>query len=138
VQKADLKWFNFWLWVGFALVALIIFLSLTSKPIQIGFHMGDKVAHGLGYGVVMGWFLQLYTGRGVRLLLALVFIAMGASLEFLQGLNPMRYFDWWDMLANAVGVILAWLSGFTVLSELLLRFERFGFTLFDFERKGKG
>ncbi|MDQ7015636.1 MAG: VanZ family protein [Gammaproteobacteria bacterium] len=124
MQKADLKWFKVWLWVGFALIALIIGLSLTSKPIHIGFHMGDKVAHGLGYAVVMGWFLQLYPGRVARALLALAFVAMGASLEFLQGLNPMRYFDWWDMLANAVGVILAWLSGFTVLGQLLLRFER--------------
>ena len=34
---------------------------------------------------------------------------MGALIECLQGLTDYRSFEWLDMLADAVGVTLAWM-----------------------------
>jgi glycopeptide antibiotics resistance protein len=55
--------------------------------------------------MLMYWFAQLYAKR---LFYALGFIAMGVALEFIQGMTPYRTFEYFDMVANAAGVLLGW------------------------------
>ena len=50
----------FLLILGWALVALIIYLSLTPHPPSIHVAQGDKLGHAFGYPTTMFWFAQLY------------------------------------------------------------------------------
>jgi ABC-type Mn2+/Zn2+ transport system permease subunit len=116
----------FWLWLagGWLAVLLTIYLSLISKPlVELTFDYGDKLGHFLVYGVLMGWFVQLYQSRPLLIAHALFLIALGVGLEFLQQYSG-RYFDIADMVANSGGVGLALLLLFTPGQALLLRLER--------------
>ncbi len=113
-----------WLFVAVMLLVLILYLSMTSKPYLPTPGHSDKLYHFLAYMVLMGWWLQLFQQRISRLILALVFIAMGVGIEVMQSYHPLRYFDVWDMLANTSGVVLAWLLGFTVFDQALYFVER--------------
>jgi len=98
-----------WLTLGWALIGLVIYLSLTPAPPKlIHFTYADKVKHLMAYGALMGWFGQLYAANRQQLVWALGFGVMGVVLEFLQGWSGYRTFDVVDMLADAVGVLLGW------------------------------
>jgi VanZ family protein len=121
---ARLKHFKWWLVIGFALIAGINYWSLTSSVwIPMPGHT-DKIYHAGTYAGLMLWWLQLFPSRSARVLLAVIFIAMGIALEVLQSFSPMRYMDYADMAANAAGVAIAFVMGFTALDQLLFRFER--------------
>ena len=51
----DLKLRFLWLTIGYALVALVVFLSLTSNPVdmEMGLPYEDKVFHAFAYFVLM-------------------------------------------------------------------------------------
>ncbi len=114
----------FWLTIGCCILATIFYFSFTSKSFVPSPGHADKLYHGFAYAVLMGWWLQLYTNRRMRLGLVLLFIAMGACIELMQSFHPMRYFDLKDMLANAIGVLIAWVLGFMGFDQILYRFER--------------
>ena len=98
-----------WLIVGWALVVLVIYLSLAPISVDIApVQHGDKLEHALAYAVLMAWFACLYAARPVRLGYALGFIALGIVLEFLQRETGYRNFELLDMAADAVGVALGW------------------------------
>lgn len=129
---AHLHWARLWLLIGMLIIFLIFYLSLASKtPSVVHFDHADKVLHFLAYGVLMGWFVQVFHNRKGRLLIALGFIAMGILIEVLQAQHPMRHFDVLDMLANTTGVTLAWLIGFTQLDSILIWFERMIFRFYQ-------
>ena len=109
---------SLWLTIGWLLVMLVAYLSLIPRPPSIDVTAGDKVAHVLAYATLMLWFLQLYPARR-RLLLAISFVLVGVGLEALQGLTPSRSFQYLDMAADAGGVALGWLLGYTRLSYTL-------------------
>ncbi len=118
-----LKYRPLWLAIGWSLVALVLYLSLTTRPVELGIDHGDKYMHLLAYFVLMGWFQQLYPERSSQLLLLGLFIGMGIGLEYLQGMSGMRLFDPADMVANTLGALLAWLLGWTGFASLLRRLE---------------
>ena len=114
---------NLRLSIGGLLVALIIFLSLTSNPPTINATGSYTFAHVIAYGTLMLWFLLLYPmSRG--LIIAVGLIAMGILLELLQGLTDVRSSDYMDMAANTGGVMLGWLFGKSWLSAALEALER--------------
>ncbi|VAW50445.1 hypothetical protein MNBD_GAMMA06-1739 [hydrothermal vent metagenome] len=123
--EPDLKLRLLWLLVGYALVALVIFLSLTSSPVdmKLSIPYKDKFFHVLAYFSLMAWFSQIYHGRLQRNVAAVAFVLMGVTLEFLQGFDPERYFEYADMLANSVGVALGFFVELTGAKNILLRFE---------------
>ena len=121
---AELRWFRLWLGIGLALIAGVIFLSLTPPIVKLPAEHFDKLFHAANYALIMGWFVQLYRGGRSYLLLALAFITLGIAIEILQGFHPMRYFDVLDMLANAAGVVLVWLLARGAFTSLLQRLER--------------
>ncbi len=94
---------------GIGIVVSIWVLSLIPLS-QSGIPGTDKMHHGLAYFACMFCWGQAFTRPAARLKLALIFIAMGALVECAQGLTSYRTFDFWDMLANAVGVTLGWLT----------------------------
>jgi VanZ family protein len=68
----------------------------------------DKLGHFAAYGLLMFCFCQLYLKRRARILYAAGFIAMGVTLEFIQGMTSYRTFEVLDMAANTIGVSLGW------------------------------
>ncbi len=120
-----LRYFKAWLSIGWLLVILMCYVSLTSTPpeFHIEFKYIDKVGHFFAYFILMTWFAQLYKSPRTRLFYILFFITMGITLEILQGLGGVRLFEYYDMLANSLGVILAWLITKGRLKNSLLFFE---------------
>ncbi|MDQ7075089.1 MAG: VanZ family protein [Gammaproteobacteria bacterium] len=119
----QLHWWRFWFFIGCLWVGTVTLMSLIALQGDWGYTHSDKFLHMVAYGTSMGWFMQLYPRHRHRFLLALLFAGQGIGIEFLQGLTSYRSFDYWDMLANTLGVGLAWLLGFGFLSRLLLYFE---------------
>ena len=103
-----MRWRPLWVALGWALVGAIVWLSLTTAPVRIDVAQGDKLGHFTGYGTLMFWFCQLYARRDVRAAYAGGFALMGVALEFAQGALGYRTFEGFDMIANALGVLLGW------------------------------
>ena len=122
-MRRELKYFRWWLALGWLIVAAVIFLSLLSKvPVHIPVQFSDKIGHVIAYMVLMGWFVQLFQSRGVLIVHALLLIGMGVGLEFAQEYRS-RHFEYADMVANTVGVLFGLLLFFTPMRSLLQRFE---------------
>ena len=105
------------------MVAAVVVLSLIPVEVDLGGDR-DKLAHFLAYGSLSLWFGMIFTGRSRQLGIALVFVALGAALELLQGLTDYRTFDTADMVANAIGAVLGWGLAQTPLKNGLAWIER--------------
>lgn len=115
----------------FSLLLLVIILilsliSLGSIP-KVHVRAGDKIGHFLAYAALCFTFLVEYAAytrwstRIGRWLIysALAFCLYGVLMEFLQASSlANRNFDYYDMLANSIGVI-AGLSLFQLLFNVL-------------------
>jgi VanZ family protein len=97
-----------WLALGWGLVLLVIYLSLTPSPVMLPLDQGDKLSHGLAYFALMSWFANLYAGSASRAKFAVGFAALGVALEFAQLWTGYRSFEPTDMLMGAVGVAAGW------------------------------
>ena len=104
----DLKLRFLWLAIGYALIASVVFLSLTSNPVDLdtGLSFEDKLLHALAYFILMFWFGQIYHDKFQRNMIALVLLFMGFALEYLQSFDINRFAELGDMVANATGVAL--------------------------------
>ena len=122
----DLKLRFLWLAIGYALVVLVVFLSLTSDPVDMGmsFPYEDKVYHALAYFVLMAWFAQIYHDQFQRIMIAVIFIFMGVMLEYFQSFDPNRMAEFGDMLANSAGVALGFIVALTGAKNILVKIER--------------
>ncbi|WP_341676902.1 VanZ family protein [Niveibacterium sp. SC-1] len=123
----SLRLAHVWWSIGFVLVATVLVLSLIPDPPQLKEDPSNWSGHLSAYGVLMAWFARLVPPAR-RPLAALLLIAMGVGVEFLQGMTGYRSFDPTDMLANSCGVMLGWLaspprlpSGLVAVERLLLR-----------------
>ena len=121
-----LRYFNLWLGIGWLMVIMMCYLSLTSNPpdFNIEFEYIDKVGHFASYFVLMLWFAQLYKTLSARLFYFLFFVFMGIVLEVLQGLGGVRFFEYYDMVANTLGVVVAWFITKGRLNNLFVSFEK--------------
>lgn len=109
-----------WFWV-----ATVFHVSLMPSPPQpVSFEFADKLEHGLAYAFLMLWFCQIYQPPGWRLLVAVLLLAMGVGIEFLQGITGYRFFEYADMLANSTGVLLGWLAAHSRLGGMLLALQQ--------------
>ena len=91
-----------------AVLIAIWILSFLPGPSMLSVPGGDKWHHALAYFACMFCWGQWFTIPVQRLKLAVTFIFMGALIECLQGLTDYRSFEWLDMVADTVGVVLAW------------------------------
>jgi len=121
--RRELRWFGLWLAVGWVLVGVVVYLSLTPHPVEIDLAHGDKLGHMLAYAGLMTWFAQLYQRRA-HAWWGIGFIALGIALEYMQGWTGYRDFEYLDMLADGAGVTAGWLLGGTAIARLLGGFER--------------
>ena len=109
-----LRYPKMWLALGWVLVLGVVTGSLLPGPKLPSFGVSDKVMHAASYFLLMVWFAGLYR-RAFHPLIGLVLLALGVTLDLLQGMTETRSFDPRDIVANALGI----LSGL-VLSVLLL------------------
>jgi len=121
----NLKLRSFWLAIAYGLVGLVIYLSLTGDPVETGlsFLYQDKFFHALAYFALMSWFAQIYHINTKRNFIAIVLISVGVALEFLQSLNPVRFYEVADMLANTTGVVLGYFLTLTNAKNCLVKLE---------------
>ncbi len=116
-----------WLTLGWIWVAVVFYLSLTPHPPKpLSFHEADKVEHALVYAALMLWFCQGYVESRPRVRLFLLLVTMGVGIEFLQRMTGYRTFEYADMLADLIGVVLGWSLARTKLGYVLRMLERNG------------
>lgn len=108
-----------WLVLGWLLVGVIVYLSLTPTPPHIDIENGDKFGHLAAYGGTMLWFVQVYPQSRQRWLCALGLVALGIGMEFAQRATGYRSFEVADMAADALGVAIGWLAAPPRLPNLL-------------------
>lgn len=126
VENPIFRYRQLWLAIGYAMVLVVIYLSLTSEPVMMTglFAFEDKFYHALAYFGLMAWFGQIYHQRRLRTIIALLFMLLGLSMEYLQSFNPERYAEFDDMVANVAGVALGLLLVKTSARFWLLRIEQ--------------
>ena len=106
--ELTLRMRRIWLFFGWMLVLLVIYLSLTPTPIQVPVEQGDKFGHLLAYAMLMSWFANLYELPAERVIFAIGFVMLGICLEFVQRWTGYRSFEVADMVADAAGVAAGW------------------------------
>jgi hypothetical protein len=112
-----------WLGIGFALVALVVYLSLATEAPDPGRIDGVKSGHFLAYFVLVLWFSQIFQGWGRRLAIGAALTLMGVGLEYAQGMTVHRSFAYTDMRDNALGIVLGLAAAVTPLGTMLGRVE---------------
>lgn len=114
-----LQYRSAWLAIGWLLVGLVVYFSLMPHPPEpLSFSQADKLEHGLAYAFLSLWFCQIYLQVRQRAVVIAALVALGITLEFLQGYSGYRMFDIADMAANSCGVLLGFLLVRTRLGRL--------------------
>jgi VanZ family protein len=123
----DLRYRALWLVVGYLLIALVIYLSLSSSPVTIDTHLPyqDKFFHFIAYFCLTFWFMQIYHIRHHVILWGIFLFCLGVLLEYLQGFDANRYSEAADIIANTLGVIGGIGLSMTPLRFTLLKLERY-------------
>jgi VanZ family protein len=120
----ELRFIKLWLAIGFVLVGVVCFLTLTPSPPDMGdFPESDKVGHFVAYSAMMLWFGFIYLHGKRYMRVGLAFVVMGIALELIQGTLDYRNFSYLDMGANACGVMIGWLLARTRLADVLVYVE---------------
>ena len=94
----------------FLSIILIFYLSLIPASELELFNalsfIGDKVSHGVifFYIAILGMFCNFKIKN--HILMAIIF-SFGLTIEIIHYFHPYRYFEWADLLANFLGIILA-------------------------------
>ena len=121
-RNASLTYQGLWLAIGLSLVLLLLYGSLAPAKALPPLGGSDKFWHAGTYFVVMAYFSQMYAPMRARLLIAAALIALGVTIEFIQPYVN-RQFDWFDALANSVGVVAAFLLSLSPLGLILRYFD---------------
>ncbi len=119
LRSPALKFHRLWFAIGIALILVLLYGSLAPATAMPPLGGSDKFWHTATYFVVMVYFAQIYSTLRSRLSIAAALIALGVLIEFIQPLVN-RQFDWFDALANAVGVAAALLISLSRLRLILL------------------
>ena len=96
--------------IAFITLFAIIIGSLAPLPETPQYLGNDKLHHILGYGFLTFCFMQCIYSTRYRILSAIAIALLGVLIECIQ---PMfnRYFEYADMLANTIGIMLGLVSG---------------------------
>ena len=94
----------------FLSIILIFYLSLIPAS-ELEFFsalsfIGDKISHGVifFYLAILGMFCDFKIKYYI--FMAIIF-SFGLTIEIIHYVHPYRYFEWADLLANFLGIILA-------------------------------
>jgi len=99
------------LFLAIAVTLTITVLSLIKLGVQpISFTYLDKVEHAIAYTTLsFFWLLTFGLTKKKILLVILICVIFGAFIEVLQKTTSYRTFDYVDMIANTIGVLIGYL-----------------------------
>jgi hypothetical protein len=128
-RKTRLWWF--WWAAGWVMLACTVNESLQAHVWRMADLIAwDKAKHFIGYFLLTTWFTGV-ARRNRYVLVGTLLIAFGGALEIAQGLmHEGREADWFDFLANSLGVgsavtlALLGLGNWMVWIEKLLRIRK--------------
>jgi hypothetical protein len=125
VQTSDrLRWHGSWVALGSAMMLFVTWMALTPDPaITLSFTYGDKLLHACTFCGLTGWWGNIYRGRWARVWIAMGCLAFGVFIELAQWLDPPRDASGWDVLADAIGILVALLLLRTPLARFLADLE---------------
>lgn len=114
-----------WLWrvLGWILVGGVIFGSVAPGSMLRAVPGPDELQHSGSYFVLTVWFAGLYARNRLGVIAA-VFLTLGLAMEIVQGQLSYRGFDYEDLLANFVGILVASVLSFWFLSGWCERVEQ--------------
>ena len=99
--------------LGIAIVVTIAIILLSTLKISappIDFNYADKVQHLIAYFTLSFCWLLALKNKGIKTGIILIMcILLGVFLEFYQGTLPYRSFEYLDMIANTLGVIIGYI-----------------------------
>ena len=119
LSRSALKFHRLWFAIGIALILLLLYGSLAPAKALPPLGGSDKFWHTATYFVVMAYFSQVYFALRSRLWIAASLIALGVLIEFIQPFVN-RNFDWFDALANTIGVAAALAISLSPVGSLLV------------------
>lgn len=124
VQTGRLHWHRPWAGVGVLIMLWTLWMALRPDPgITVDLPNGDKWLHAFTFTCLMGWWGNLNRRRQARIWVALGCLAFGIFIEFAQWLSPPRDADPFDVLADAIGIVVALLLLRTPLARVLAALE---------------
>lgn len=91
------------------IIAIFIFSLIPGSGKEPLFNHQDKVGHFFSYFLVTFWWGKILL-RPEHLKLVIKFTLMGVLIEFLQRETGYRSFDYFDMLANLTGCLIAYFT----------------------------
>ena len=119
--RRPLLWSALWM---LAIAAVVVGSLLPPADLPARALGNDKVMHFLGYFVLMAGAVQLYARRSSWVTMAVLLALMGVGLEWLQAwMHVGRTADRADALANTLGVLAGFTTGFMPSRDLLLRID---------------
>ena len=103
----------------------VVFIASLLPPEHIQAPGSDKLHHFLSYAVLAWWctlvFQKYRFNQGI--ILAIKLIIFSGVIELLQGLSGYRYAEWYDLLANSIGVISGLIMATYFTQNILLNFD---------------
>ena len=105
MKNNSLVMFKFLFWLCFlALNALALSPAPYLPPLEV-FNWWDKAQHAIGFGT-LAFLAALAYPLVSRYRLAALLCLQGVAIEVLQHWGGLRFGDWQDAVADAVGVVL--------------------------------
>ncbi|MBM4200810.1 MAG: VanZ family protein [Gammaproteobacteria bacterium] len=114
---SELHFRRLWQGIGWLMVAVVVWLSVTPHPPQPpSLLTWDKAQHLTAYAGLMYWFRQAFAAHWRW---PVFLITLGVVLELLQSMIPLRNGDLVDVVANSLGVGIGLALGRSPLGGLL-------------------
>ncbi len=119
-----LHWHRLWAALGALIMLWTLWMALRPDPgITVELPYGDKWLHAFTFTCLMGWWGNLYCRPKAQVGAALGCLAFGIFIEFAQWLSPPRDADPFDVLADAIGIVVALVLLRTPLARVLSAIE---------------
>lgn len=122
-ELLPLRYPKVWFAVGCLLVIGVVTGSLLPADIVNVVTYNDKLMHAGSYFMLMVWFAGLYR-RALHPAIGGVLLALGVSIDLLQGLTATRSLDIYDIAANSLGILGGLGLSVLLLEGWCLRLER--------------
>jgi VanZ family protein len=109
IRKLSKDSFRFLAVIITIIIAVLSLIKIGKEPISFS-HL-DKVEHLIAYFVLSLFWLLSFESRTSKIVVTVLIVLYGILLEVLQSeLTTYRTFDYFDMIANSLGVLLAFLA----------------------------
>lgn len=121
------KYLTLFIAIGYSLALVFLSLINLNRVLKVEINASDKTLHFISYGLLfLIWSFYFYTNQKKfdlkwSILLAGALTILGIIIELLQEIfTSYRTFDWWDAVANTIGIMIGLLI-FTALKKHLIK-----------------